>query len=446
MSAAEADPAVGAGAPSLFALASPMIVSRAGLAAMSIVDCVMVARFDARQLAFATLAEGTYGRVVDMLASFLLSGLVLVAAAHAGGDAARRIGLWRRSIAAATAMGAVGLALALFGRPILAALGQSPDLIQGGSAVILTIGLGLPAGLVAVASAVALEGARRPSLVAVCVVAANLLNLGLDWLLIGGHFALGAVGSALATSLVRCALALALVGGVLRVEGAAALRRPKAAGPARDQWRLGFAASATSGGMHALAIWLTVFAGWLGVGAVAAYASCWVLNMPGMLLAMGLGDAVAMRVASSNQARPPAPGLFGDLKAIAGLLAPCVLLFCLAPAWVSGLYTHDAALGGLIASLLPLSGTALLLDGLSYGLAAALRGRRDIAGPTAIQLGCMAATPVLAAALAFGLKLGVMGLVVAIVATSTVRLSLLSWRWLGRIGDVTAPTLKVQAA
>jgi Na+-driven multidrug efflux pump len=117
-----------------------------------------------------------------------------------------------------------------------------------------------------------------------------------------------------------------------------------------------------------------------------------------------------------------------DLSAVALVLSPFVLLFCAAPSVVARLYTGDAALQAIMAALLPLSGLALLLDGLSYGVAAALRGRGDVIGPTAIQLACMAATPVLAAALAFGLHMGVRGMVVAILATSSVRLTLLALR------------------
>jgi MATE family multidrug resistance protein len=415
-----------------------MIVSRAGLAAMAIVDCVMVARFDARQLAFTTLAEGTFGRLLDVCVAFILSGLVLVSAAHAKGDADRRAAIWRRSALVAASLGLVVSLVSLAGRPILALMGQSADLVHGGGAVIFALGLGAPAGLIAMASAVSLEGSRKPALVAICVVGANLLNLAINWLLIGGQLglpALGAVGSALSTSLVRCALAIALVIGLRQVEGRRLWARRVDGGEAGAQWRLGLSASATAGGMHALAIWLTVFAGWLGARSLAAYASCWVLNLPGMLLAMGLGDAIALRVASVGvdavgrrhwtSARP-------DLGALALVLGPFVLLFCAAPTAVARLYTGDAALQAIMVALLPLSGVALLLDGLSYGVAAALRGRGDVIGPTAIQLACMAATPLLAAALAFGLHRGVQGMVLAIVVTSTLRLTLLALRQVGR--------------
>jgi MATE family multidrug resistance protein len=403
---------------------------------MSLVDCVMVARFDPRQLAFTTLAEGTFGRLLDVCAAFTLSGLVLVAAAHARGDGAERAEIWRRSAAAAAALGLFAVVVSLFGRPILTLMGQSADLARGGGGVILALGLGAPAGLLALASAVSLEGSRKPGFVAACILAANSLNLFINWLLIGGELgfpALGALGSAISTSIVRWALALALILGVRLFEGPGLWRRRSDGGGAlaRPQWRLALSAAASAGGMHALAVWLTVFAGWLSARSLAAYASCWVLNLPGMLLAMGLGDAIALRVAgepSDAQGRRRWTRVRVDLGALALVLSPFVLVLCAAPAEIARLYSGDGGLQAVMTTLLPLSGLALLLDGLSYGVAAALRGRGDVIGPIVIQLGCMAATPILAGALAFGAHQGVRGMVIAIAVTSALRLALLALR------------------
>ena len=68
-----------AAATAFLKLALPMFVSRAGLATMGIVDAVMVSRFAGRELALLGLAEGTLGRFMDIMAAFLLGGLVVAA-------------------------------------------------------------------------------------------------------------------------------------------------------------------------------------------------------------------------------------------------------------------------------------------------------------------------------------------------------------------------------
>jgi MATE family multidrug resistance protein len=413
-----------------------MVVSRAGLAAMVLVDAVAVARYDAGALAVTILAQGTFGRLVDVFLAVLLSPLVLFAAAQGPGNGDRRIALWHRSLALALGLGLAGFGVAVFATPILSVLGQDPALAKAAGPVVLALGIGLPAGLVAIASAIHLEGAGRAKSVALSVLAANGLNLGLNGVLVGGHLGfpeLGALGSAVSTSLVRLTLAAVLVWSVLSLEGPAALRRARPAqSERREQMTLGGSAFVTAGLLHALGIWLTVFAGWFGPLPLAAYASAWLLNLPGMLLSSGIGDALALRLSKADAegaSRREAARLFrSDLGGLALVLLPFTVLFSLWPVALAGLYTSDPSLATGIAALLPASGLVLLLDGLSYGLVAALRARRDVAVPMAIQIGCMAATPVLAGSLAFGLDLGLSGIVAAILSTSTLRIGLLAFR------------------
>ena len=56
----------------LLRLAVPMIVSRAGLAAMAIVDAVMVSRYSSNQFAMLGLADGTLGRLSDVFGAFVI--------------------------------------------------------------------------------------------------------------------------------------------------------------------------------------------------------------------------------------------------------------------------------------------------------------------------------------------------------------------------------------
>lgn len=429
-------------APSLLRLAAPMLVSRAGLAAMVLVDAVMLARFGARELAVATLAEGSFGRLSDVFGAFILSALVLVAAARPPAERARRLAIWRRALACAAAMAGLGLAAAWLAPALLLAGGQEAGLVAASAPIMLVAALGLPAGLVALACAVHLEGIGRPGLVAVSMLLANLVNLALNALLIAGGWgvpALGALGSALATALVRLALAIALVLTLLRVE------RLDGAGaepiPHRDRARqigLGLSAAGAAGTLHLLGLWLTIFAGWLGPVPLAAYASCWILSLPALLLAAGIGDAAAIRVAAAP-AEAKAARLRRDLVTLALILSPVTLLWLLAPGEVARAYAPDPALASAMAALLPVIGLVLMLDGLSLAALAGLRALHDIAVPTAIQIASMAATPPLAAMLAFSQGLGAGGLVGAILLTSAARLALLLMRIAARHAGTLRP-------
>ncbi len=208
--------------PGLFRQAAPMIISRAGIAGMAIVDALMVARLGAGELAATTLSDGTFGRIVDIGISGLHAALVLTAAARLPGMAPERLAVWHRASLAGLLAGLLVFALAPLAGTLLALSGQEAALSARAGTVILILAAGLPAGLIALAAAVHLEGIGRAGLVARWMIAANLANAGLNALLIGGIDpipALGAAGSATATTLVRIALAVALVASVRRIEG-----------------------------------------------------------------------------------------------------------------------------------------------------------------------------------------------------------------------------------
>lgn len=426
-----------ASAASLLRVAAPMVMTRGGLAMMMVVDSIMLARHDGVQLSYAAMAGGTFGRLVDVFMAVVLSGLVIFAALRGADDDADRVAAWQRSAIAAVFLGIFGAWISLQAGPILLLLGQDVGLVRGASPVIAVLGLGLPAGLVAVACAVHLEATGRAGLVALAIVVANLANLALNWVFIGGHLgmpALGAVGSALSTSLVRVGLAVLLLSVLFACEGPRLFRLQRHAGAlVNRQWALGASAFATMGGMHALGIWLTIFAGWLGDMPLAAFSSVWILTMPILLLGIGIGDAVGMRAAAEarvwSSGEDRARRLGADIARVATILLPLNLIVVVAPSLVAGAFTADPVLAATMTAMLPLAGLVLMADGISYALVAGLRGHGDVAIPAGIQIGAMALTPVLGGALAFGAHLGVHGLMVAIALTSTMRLVLLIIRF-----------------
>jgi len=113
------------------------------------------------------------------------------------------------------------------------------------------LGFGYPGALLAITTGVYLEGINQPKMVAICVVIANVMNAALNWLFIGGHFgfaAMGARGSALSTTIMRCALASILLGYAWRLnkkarEAGDGTHHDERAESRRAQWRLGLGAA-----------------------------------------------------------------------------------------------------------------------------------------------------------------------------------------------------------
>ena len=422
-----------------FALAGPMIISRAGLATMGIADGLMVARYGASDFACLALAEGTLGRLLDVCVALLIGGLVLVPRHLARGDAHGARHLWLRTLPVALGLGLASVLVSFAGERLLAFAGEPAALVAPSGAVMRILAFGYPAALLAIASAVYLEGTRHPLFVAVMVVAANVLNIALNWVLIGGHFgfaALGARGSAWSTTLVRCGLAL-LLAGFAAMQGGSDADTPTEEQMVErklarlSQWRLGMGGAATTASMVGLTAPLLFFAGWLGVIPLAVFSATWNLAAPIGLVTLGLADASGIQIAS-------AAGRNGD-RAATGLawaalrtaLIPVVMLLALWSAFarpIAALYTKDAAMRVAMPPLVPVLACVLLVDCAGFMLASSLRSLREAAWPALIEIGSMMLLVPLAYALGLHAGYGVRGLLLATLAAGTVRTVLLGLR------------------
>jgi MATE family multidrug resistance protein len=432
-----------------------MIISRAGLAVMGIADGIMVARFQSHEFAWLSLAEGTLGRVLDIFIAFLIGGLSLVPRHFVQGDATGARNVWLRTIPVSLALGVVGLLLSLAGIPFLRMMGQAPELAAGAGPVMVILGAGYPAALLAISAAIYLEGLNRPHFVALSVVSANVLNVVLNWLFIGGHWgfaAMGARGSALSTTLVRFALAVALAGFAWRARAAASeITREHLAErneSQRTQWKLGIGAASTVAAMVVLTSSLTVFAGWLGVLPLAVFAAAWALSAPAGLVGLGMSDAAGIYVASEIGRSGERSGASVAWACLGITLVPILLLVEALSFWpqmFAGIYTTHAEMRDSMATMIPLVAFILLVDSAGFVISASLRAFREVAWPAAIEIGSLILLVPLAMLLAFERGYGVRGLFLAMLLAGVLRAALLVWRFRWRttrhvaIGRKTEP-------
>lgn len=432
-------------------LALPMIISRAGLAAMGIADGIMVARFQAHEFAWLSLAEGTLGRLLDICIAFLIGGLSLVSRHFARGDKAGARLIWLRTFPIAIAMGLLGLAVGLCGTPLLRLMGQQHDLAAGAGPPMAILGAGYPAALLAIAAAVYLEGINRPQFVAWSVTAANLMNIALNWLFIGGHVgfpAMGARGSALSTTVVRCALGVSLAGFAWRWhrnEGTEDTETHLAerAASRRLQWRLGSGAAITVAAMVTLTAPLTMMAGWLGVLPLATFSAAWNVAGPIALLALGMADATGIYVAAEaarGSLQEAAAVAWASLRLTLWPIAGGAALLSIWASACAAFYTHDHSVQTAMAGAIPFVGFIALVDCVGFVMVASLRALRETAWPTGIEIGSMLLLVPLAVSLALHRGYGVHGLFIAMLTAGTARAALLVWRfWWRTRGEIIKP-------
>lgn len=459
-------PTPGAGlwaqARAFFALAGPMVISRLGLAAMGMADGVMLAWRDTQQLAFHGLADALAGRAFEVGMAFVMAGMALAAQARSAGPAAQRqVGrVWRLALLLALGAGSLGAVLGLLGTPLLRLAGQAPALANGAGPVVAILCLGMLPAMVAIATAGLLEAIGKPAMVAVAVVLANGLNIGLNWLLIDGVLGgppLGAVGVAWSTTLVRVLLAVALLAYAWRLPQQMAYglrqrfsRQDWQAGAAQRQ--RGWSAAGSVAVLGGLSLGLPVMAGWLGEQALAEITALFLVLAPCMVVAWGLSDAAGLRVASVLGAT----GGGGQLRRTGlqqaglalGLLLVLAATWLLLPAALLHSITPDTTLAASVLLLLPLGLATVLGDGLSFVCVNALRSLGVLRAPFWLQLGCGLLMLALAWALAFGLGWGLRGLLAGHALAAGLRavaLAALYHRCAGRL-DRLATTTPAPAA
>lgn len=424
----------------LLRLAAPVIVARAGLLVMAMVDVVFVGRYGTLDLAQLSLANAPVGALIASGTGLLIGTLAMTAKALGQGRPRDCGAIWRRSVVYAGGIGLAGLAICSFGEPVFLALDQSPRIASGAADVMLILGLGLPASLIYTTTAFFLEGLKRPLPGMVAMILANILNVFINWLLVFGEWGmpeLGAEGAAWASTIVRVFLALGLVLYVLNMADHAAYGVRTWPGWLWRQWaaqrRIGYGGGASIGIEAGSFASLSVFAGWLGAVALGAYSIGFNLLALVFMVALGIGSATAVRVGIAH-GREDAPDLalagWTGLAVNTAVMIPLGIILWFFPDMIAAFFTTETELLVAAAPLIAITAFILIADGGQVVIANALRGRGDALGPTVAHTISYLIVMVPASwFLALPLGRGVLGLFEGILIASIVSVILLSLRF-----------------
>ena len=418
-------------------LAWPVMLARAGLLVMVSVDTIMCGRVAARELAFYGIALAPQLAFLLVGIGLLMGTVVVTAQTDGAGRPAECGRIWRLALVNAAAFGSLFGLLLLPGESILLVLGQAPEISRGGGAVLVMFALGMPPILMFSATTLFLEGIGRSTPGMVVMASANVVNFGLNYALMFEPWQLGATGAALATSITRWVMFLALAGYVLAMRER---DRYGVCAPMTAHWhlerklaRLGWPIALSFGLENGAFFAAATFAGWLGAVPLAAYQV--VLNVMGLIymLAIGIATATAVRVGNAVGRRDRA----GLARAgWAGLGLGVVVMLGLTPVLhgssgvIARIYTADAAVVAIAAPGLGLGAWILLADASQGIMTGALRGAADIWPCIGVQFVCfwLICVP-LCYLLAHPFDLGVAGLLWGLFVGLLAAALLLAWRF-----------------
>ncbi len=408
-------------------LALPLAVAQGGQSLMGVVDTAVVGRAGPLPLAAVGL-----GNVLFMALAIFGMGVMhgmdpLVSQAVGSGDdeRARRL-LWQGNALAVGLAAALSVAFVVTPR-LLVPLGIEATIAAEAGRYLLWRLPGLPFFFLYLSARSYLQALEVTRPMVVAVVAANVLNLPLDVLLVFGGAplpaaagplravpALGAAGAAIATSLCTVLQAALLAEAIRRVRVAGPIARAPDRRDLRTAVRVGLPIGLHMGAEVGIFALVGILAARLGALPLAAHQLAISVASLTFTVAVGFGNAGSVRVGWAVGARDRAAARRAGLAALgcgAAFMACSGLVFLAFPSAIARLMTDDV---GLVAAAVPLLRIAAIFqisDGLQAVGAGVLRGAGETRFTFAANMvGHWVVGVPAAIALGFPAGLGVVGL------------------------------------
>ncbi len=381
-----------------FKLAYPVMLSQLGHIMVGVADSVMVGRLGAEPLAAVAFASSVW--LVIFVIGYGISQAVtpIVARAHTEGKY-RRIGSMLRHTLALNLIVTVVLGGLMFASwPFLDQLNQEPEVMTLAYPYLRIITFSFLPLMVFQAFRQFMEGLSHTFEPMLISLSANLLNVGLNWLLIYGHWgfpAYGLNGAGIATLISRTLMVVG-IGYYLWRSGLFRPFRPyffSMPWQQRDYFgkllQIGIPTSLQMlfeiGAFVIAAIWI----GQISAEALASHQIAVNLASISFMLASGLGAAATIRVGNQRGLKDRhnlRMAAFSSILLAILFMAAAGVLFLTCGKGLAQLYIDDWQVIESAAALLFIAAIFQLSDGTQVVALGALRGLEDVRIPTVFTL------------------------------------------------------------
>jgi len=371
-------------------LAFPVVVVQLGLMGMGTVDTIMVGHLSAE--ANAAVALGNlyfFALAVFGMGTLMALDPIISQAVGAGDRAAVARGVQRGVVIAAVVSVFLSLLL-LPAEPLLRALGQPAEVVPDAGAYALATIPGTPPFFIFVVLRQSLQAMQKMRAIVLSIVVANVANAALNWVLIYGNLGsprLGAVGSAWASSICRwlmAAMLAVLAWRDLRPLLVPVRREALLLGPFVRMLRLGLPIGIQQTLEVGAFATTALLMGLLGTEVMAGHEVAINLASLTFMVPMGVAAAAAVLVGQAVGRGDAAGARRAAGAAYAcgvGFMCTSAALFLAAPHELARLYTKNAAVLAIAASLIPIADVFQVFDGLQVVSSGVLRGIGDTRVP-----------------------------------------------------------------
>ena len=427
----------------MWALAWPVIAALFSEAAVGLVDTLMVGRLGAEAVAAVGVGAQILGSVSIVTTAIATGTMALVARLVGAGEPALARRVTGQSIVAAFVLGSLAIVPVLVWTPAVVRLfGVEPGVVERSVAFTRLVVLSIPAGAVlfTIGSALRAAGDTRTSLAIGLVM--NVVNVGLNYVLIFGAFgipALGVRGSALATTSafsLGASIGLFLLWtGRVRISVSRGDLRP-------DRRILGrLARIGVPSGVEQLAMQIgfllyLIFASAYGTPAVASYfigVRILALSfLPGLGFATAAAALVGQNLGAASPRRAEEAGQAATWMAVR-LMSAAGILFLVFATPIARVFVDDAAVVSDTRWFIYMLGLCQPLMAVDYTLGGILRGAGDTRFPLlALFAGLYGFRLAFAWVVTHGLGLSLPWLWAAMIGDYAVRAALKAWRYRSR--------------
>ncbi|MGH9559020.1 MAG: MATE family efflux transporter [Bryobacteraceae bacterium] len=369
-------------------LAAPLVLAEVGWMMMGVVDTMVVGRVSADAIGAVSLGTNIF-YTIAIFASGLLLGLdTMIAQSFGAGDLDDCRRSLIQSIWLALFLMAPVMLAAAFCIPLLGHFGIDPALLRDADPYMRALDWSAPPLLLFFALRRYLQGVNVVRPIMITLIAANLVNLAANWVLVFGNLGaprLGAEGAGWSTCISRLFMMAALGIVVVRQDrqlfrvswrpNFSRIRKLLALGlPAAGQIGLELAVFATA----------TVLIGKLGANALAGHQIALTTVSMTYMMPLGISSAAAVRVGQAIGRGDPAGAARSGWTALAfgGTVMGCAAIALLAiPGLIARLFTPEAQIIAAGAALLRVAAFFQLFDGFQVVATGALRGAGDTRTP-----------------------------------------------------------------
>lgn len=379
-------------------LGGPLLANNLAIAGMGFADTVMAGRIGAQDLATVALGSAVYNLWM-FVGLGVLMGLSPVVAQAWGAGEERRIGRYfRQGVWLALGLAVVlsaGLAQA---RAILTAVGIEPELLEPATRYCQAIATGMPGLMLFFALRFMSEGIgwTRPIMyIAFAGLATNVFG---NWVFMYGRLgapALGAVGCGVASAIVMWVMAAAMFVYVWRhrvyrpLALFARFEKPAAA-PLKELLGVGAPIAGSIVSEGGLFVAAALLMGTFGATAVAAHQVAINYATFMFMVPLAMHSATTIRVGhllGRHEAADARSAGYVGISICAGVMLASAIGILLLNDAIAALYTRDAPVRELAATMLLFAALFQVSDGLQVGAAGALRGYKDTRVPMLLNLG-----------------------------------------------------------